>query len=71
MAQGHFALIDAETLRPDLTGLPDLVTLAYLGQVDVSDNSSPASPSPDRWPLAPAEPGGQSPAACPFTPQLP
>ncbi|ORT54736.1 hypothetical protein [Streptomyces sp. CB03238] len=24
------ALIDAETLRPDLTGLPDLITLAYI-----------------------------------------
>ncbi|MFE9601488.1 hypothetical protein [Streptomyces hokutonensis] len=31
---GHLALIDAETLRPDLTGLPDLVTLAHLGQVE-------------------------------------
>ncbi|MFD4260870.1 hypothetical protein ACFWR9_25395 [Streptomyces sp. NPDC058534] len=31
---GRFALIDAETLRPDLTGLPDLITLAYLGQVE-------------------------------------
>ncbi|WP_406220825.1 hypothetical protein [Streptomyces decoyicus] len=27
---GRLALIDAETLRPDLTGLPDLITLAYL-----------------------------------------
>lgn len=27
---GHLVLIDAETLRPDLTGIPDLVTLAYL-----------------------------------------
>lgn len=26
----HLVLIDAETLRPDLTGIPDLVTLAYL-----------------------------------------
>ncbi|MFI9210279.1 hypothetical protein ACIGW7_19345 [Streptomyces sp. NPDC053253] len=31
---GRLALIDAETLRPDLTGLPDLITLAYLGQVE-------------------------------------
>ncbi|MGC4950051.1 hypothetical protein ACLQ2N_28105 [Streptomyces sp. DT224] len=29
---GRLALIDAETLRPDLTGIPDLVTLAHLGQ---------------------------------------
>lgn len=27
---GRLALIDAETLRPDLTGLPDLITLVYL-----------------------------------------
>jgi hypothetical protein len=31
---GRLALVDAETLRPDLTGLPDLITLAYLGQVE-------------------------------------
>ncbi|WP_369354609.1 hypothetical protein [Streptomyces sp. cg2] len=31
---GHLALIDAETLRPDLTGLPDLITLAHLGQTE-------------------------------------
>ncbi|MER0476988.1 hypothetical protein ABR737_01215 [Streptomyces sp. Edi2] len=31
---GHLALIDAETLRPDLTGLPDLITLAYLAQTE-------------------------------------
>ncbi|MEU3299795.1 hypothetical protein ABZ729_08235 [Streptomyces sp. NPDC006678] len=31
---GRLALIDAESLRPDLTGLPDLITLAYLGQVE-------------------------------------
>ena len=31
---GHLALIDAETLRPDLTGLPDLITLAYLAGTD-------------------------------------
>jgi hypothetical protein len=31
---GRLALIDAGTLRPDLTGLPDLITLAYLGQVE-------------------------------------
>ncbi|MFE9457334.1 hypothetical protein [Streptomyces californicus] len=31
---GRFALIDAETLRPDLTALPDLITLAYLGHVE-------------------------------------
>ncbi|MFI6281600.1 hypothetical protein [Streptomyces sp. NPDC050988] len=30
----RLALIDAETLRPDLTGLPDLITLAYLAQVN-------------------------------------
>lgn len=29
---GRLALIDAETLRPDLTGLPDVITLAHLGQ---------------------------------------
>ncbi|MCQ4045784.1 hypothetical protein ACFOSC_27790 [Streptantibioticus rubrisoli] len=29
---GHLVLIDAETLRPDLTGLPDLITLAYLAR---------------------------------------
>ncbi|MER5548260.1 hypothetical protein ABT072_38845 [Streptomyces sp. NPDC002589] len=28
------ALLGDETLRPDLTGLPDLITLAYLGQVE-------------------------------------
>lgn len=27
---GRLALIDTETLRPDLTGLPDLITLAYI-----------------------------------------
>ncbi|MFD3803255.1 hypothetical protein ACFWSF_13260 [Streptomyces sp. NPDC058611] len=27
---GHIALIDAETLRPDITGLPDLITLAFI-----------------------------------------
>ncbi|MCC2275972.1 hypothetical protein LKL35_11160 [Streptomyces sp. ET3-23] len=27
---GRLVLIDVETLRPDLTGIPDLVTLAYL-----------------------------------------
>lgn len=27
---GHLALIDAETLRPDITGLADLITLAYI-----------------------------------------
>ncbi|MFE5592926.1 hypothetical protein [Streptomyces sp. NPDC056549] len=31
---GRLALVDAETLRPDLTGMADLVTLAYLGQAD-------------------------------------
>lgn len=31
---GRLALIDAETLRPDLTGLPDLTTLACLGQAE-------------------------------------
>jgi hypothetical protein len=29
-ADGRLALIDAETLRPDLTGMPDLITLAFL-----------------------------------------
>ncbi|MCP3819365.1 hypothetical protein NLX86_15005 [Streptomyces sp. A3M-1-3] len=29
-ADGHLALIDAETLRPDITGLPDLITLAHM-----------------------------------------
>lgn len=29
---GRLAIIDAETLRPDLTGLPDLITLAYLAR---------------------------------------
>ncbi|ONH32838.1 hypothetical protein [Pseudofrankia asymbiotica] len=29
-ADGRIALVDVETLRPDVTGLPDLVTLAYL-----------------------------------------
>ncbi|MET8181510.1 hypothetical protein [Streptomyces sp. NPDC005336] len=29
-SDGRLALIDAETLRPDLTGLPDLITLAYI-----------------------------------------
>ncbi|MER5972132.1 hypothetical protein ABT112_20745 [Streptomyces sp. NPDC002055] len=29
-ADGHLALIDAETLRPDLSGLPDLITLAFI-----------------------------------------
>lgn len=27
---GRLAIIDAETLRPDLTGMPDLITLAWL-----------------------------------------
>jgi hypothetical protein len=27
---GRLVVIDAETLRPDLTGLPDLITLAWL-----------------------------------------
>ncbi|MEV8318372.1 hypothetical protein AB0Q95_29850 [Streptomyces sp. NPDC059900] len=31
---GRLALIDAETLRPDLTGMPDLITLAYLATTD-------------------------------------
>lgn len=31
---GRLALIDAETLRPDLTGLADLIALAYLAQAD-------------------------------------
>ncbi|MFG2564685.1 hypothetical protein ACGFR6_04510 [Streptomyces sp. NPDC048567] len=31
-ADGRLALIDVETLRPDLTGIPDLITLAHLGQ---------------------------------------
>ncbi|MEU1375315.1 hypothetical protein ABZ442_16885 [Streptomyces triculaminicus] len=39
---GRLALIDAETLRPDLTGLPDLITLAYIASGDAS------FPSP-RW----------------------
>jgi len=29
-SDGPLVLIDVETLRPDLTGLPDLVTLAYI-----------------------------------------
>ncbi|MBT2446261.1 hypothetical protein J7F03_04020 [Streptomyces sp. ISL-43] len=29
-ADGRLALIDAETLRPDITGLPDLITLAHM-----------------------------------------
>jgi hypothetical protein len=37
---GHVLLIDAETLRPDLTGLPDLITLAYIAG---SDGSFPSS----------------------------
>ncbi|MFF4948628.1 hypothetical protein [Streptomyces chattanoogensis] len=36
---GHLALIDAETLRPDVTGLPDLITLAYLAQTEGRDLS--------------------------------
>ncbi|MDI3390033.1 hypothetical protein QIS99_28140 [Streptomyces sp. B-S-A8] len=31
---GRLALIDAETLRPDITGIPDLVALAHLGQTE-------------------------------------
>lgn len=31
---GHLALIDAETLRPDITGLPDLVTLAFIASYE-------------------------------------
>ncbi|WP_371657256.1 MULTISPECIES: hypothetical protein [unclassified Streptomyces] len=30
--KGHLALVDAETLRPDITGLPDLITLAYIAR---------------------------------------
>lgn len=29
---GRLAIIDAETLRPDLTGMPDLITLAWLAR---------------------------------------
>ncbi|WP_018637376.1 hypothetical protein [Parafrankia elaeagni] len=29
-SSGRLALVDVETLRPDVTGLPDVVTLAYL-----------------------------------------
>ncbi|MFK0253340.1 hypothetical protein [Streptomyces sp. NPDC090445] len=29
---GQLALVDAETLRPDITGLPDLITLAYIAR---------------------------------------
>lgn len=31
---GRLALIDAETLRPDLTGMPDLITLAHLATTE-------------------------------------
>ncbi|WP_331725896.1 hypothetical protein [Streptomyces sp. NBC_00470] len=31
---GRLMLIDAETLRPDLTGMPDLITLAHLATTD-------------------------------------
>ncbi|MGH3827931.1 MAG: hypothetical protein ACRDQX_12280 [Pseudonocardiaceae bacterium] len=29
---GRLAIVDAETLRPDLTGMPDLITLAWLAR---------------------------------------
>ncbi|MEU5428995.1 hypothetical protein AB0H73_25860 [Streptomyces olivoreticuli] len=38
---GHLALIDAETLRPDITGLADLITLAFIA----GDEPAPAP----RW----------------------
>lgn len=41
-ADGRLGLIDAETLRPDLTGLPDLITIAHLAR-------EIGSPRPARW----------------------
>jgi len=41
-ADGRLIVIDAETLRPDLTGLPDLITLGHLA----AETCCPRSP---RW----------------------